>query len=405
MLDKNELTVLEQRQAELWESVRQDQPGLDTLLIQSKINQYYLTGTMQDGLLVLRHKEPARLFVRKSYSRAKLESPLAQIQPMRSYRDMLEFLPADLGLTGLEEEVMSWASLERLKKYFTCNFIPVGSYLTRQRAVKDKSELAKISKSGQLHARLLQEIVPALLYTGMSETELLGKIYAAMLELGHHGVSRFAMDQMELIAGQLGFAENSLYPTNFDGPGGMRGMSPAVPIIGDRNSLLQKGDLVFVDVAFGLDGYHSDKTQIYSYGAPASAEAAQVHSACRAVLDKIKQMLKPGARPDRIYEAIMAALPAELGQYFMGYADGPVRFLGHGVGLQVDEAPVLARGNQLPLRAGMVVAVEPKCAVPGQGLVGVEETYLITEQGASCLTGGDCDIIQVAEKCSAQLKR
>ncbi len=237
-----------------------------------------------------------------------------------------------------------------------------------------------------------------MLNTGMSETELLARIYTTMLELGHHGVSRFAMPQMELIAGQLGFAENSLYPTDFDGPGGMRGMSPAVPIIGDRQRLLQKGDLVFVDVAFGVDGYHSDKTQIYSYGAQPAAEAVAVHRACRLVLQQIQQQLKPGAIPARIYKDILAGLPRELEHHFMGFADAPVRFLGHGVGLQVDEAPVLAGGNTEPLATGMVVAVEPKCGVPGLGLVGVEETFLITDQGSRCLTGGDRDIITVAEK-------
>jgi Xaa-Pro aminopeptidase len=259
------------------------------------------------------------------------------------------------------------------------------------RAVKDAGEISLIEESGRLHRELLETTVPGLLREGMSEVDLVGDVYSAMLRAGHHGVSRFAMFQMEMVVGQLGFGEDSIYPTNFDGPGGMLGLHPSVPALGSRDRRLRKGDMVFVDVGHGVLGYHSDKTQVYSFGAEPTAIAKETHEACRAVLRKALGLLKPGVPACEVYEEAMSGLPPCLSRNFMGYGES-VKFLGHGVGLHIDEAPVIMAGNKAPLREGMVVALEPKCGIEGVGMVGVEETYLIEATGPRCLTGGDQDI-------------
>ncbi|NLM77881.1 MAG: aminopeptidase P family protein [Ruminococcaceae bacterium] len=396
MFDPPSAQELKSRQNKLMQLIRNTLPDVDTVMLIGKINQYYLTGTMQDGLLVLRQDGFVRYFVRKSYTRACLECPLDIISKVDSYRDLRPFLPQELGEIGLDADMMTLAALNRLQNYFRLGRIrPVDRLVQSVRAVKSPAELALIRESGRQHDRLLREIAPGLFREGMSETDLLAELYAAMLKQGHHGVSRFAMPQMELIVGQMGFGENSLYPTNFDGPGGMRGMSPAVPIIGDRHRYLKKGDLVFIDVGYGVAGYHSDKTQIYSFGVPPDEQVKQTHAACRQVLRQALSLIRPGAVPAEVYEHVLDELPAELNATFMGYTDDPVRFLGHGVGLQVDEAPVLARGMSQPLAEQMVLAIEPKCGVPGHGLVGVEETYVVTAEGTCCLTGGGRDIMVV----------
>ncbi|MDW7656037.1 MAG: Xaa-Pro peptidase family protein [Bacillota bacterium] len=396
MFDQPTADTLTRRQQKLMQAILKDYPSIETVLVTSKINQYYLTGTMQEGLLVLRKDGYVRYFVRKSYERAGLECPLDIVVKVNSYRDMLPDLPTDLGSVGLETELVTLATVDKLEKYFKiASRTSIDRHFLFLRSVKSDQELAIISESGRQHANLLNKIVPGMLCEGMSETDLLAEVYAAMVKQGHHGVSRFAMAQMELIVGQLGFGENSLYPTNFNGPGGMRGLSPAVPIIGDRERRLKKGDLIFIDVGYGVEGYHSDKTQVYSFGSEPSCMAKSVHEACRSLMRKIWSLLKPGAIPATIYQTVIAELPDELSRYFMGYADDPVKFLGHGVGLQIGEAPVIAAGINEPLEKNMVIAIEPKCGIPGQGMVGVEETFVITDVGARCLTGGDRDIVVV----------
>lgn len=388
--------AFEQRCAALFDVLRHAGRRFDTALIVDRINQYYFTGTMQDGLLVLRRDGLIRFFVRKSVARARLESPLPIIEPMASYRDMLRLLPADLGSTYVETESMPVAVLERLRKHFTISAIqPLESMVARIRAIKSDYELALMRESGRQHSHLLQTIVPGLLREGISEAELTAEIYAAMIKLGHHGVSRFSMFQMEMIAGQVCFGESAIYPTLFNGPGGSRGLSPAVPALGSRDRRLSRGDIVFVDIGYGINGYHTDKTQVYAFGAPPPEHAILVHQACLDVLRRTSEQLTVGAIPAEIYQDIMSGLPPVLKHHFMGFGSEHVHFLGHGIGLHIDEQPVIARGFNEPLQAGMVMAIEPKSGIAGIGMVGCEETFLVTSAGPECLTGGARAIMTV----------
>lgn len=388
--------VLERRMASLLAALRQSGPHFDTALIIDRINQYYFTGTMQDGLLTLRRDGTVRFFIRKSVSRARLESPLEIVEPMSSYRDMLQLLPTDLGSVYIETETMPVAVLERLRKHFTLSSIhPLEGIVSRMRSIKDEDELALMRESGRQHDQLLRRVVPGLLREGISEAELMGELYAAMIRLGHHGVSRFSMFQMEMIAGQVCFGESAIYPTLFNGPGGSRGLSAAVPALGSRERCLRRGDLVFADIGYGVGGYHTDKTQVYSFGAPPPELAVAAQQGCLNVLRRTSERLTVGAVPATIYQTVMASLPPVLAHHFMGYGKERVQFLGHGIGLQIDEQPVIARGFHVPLEAGMVFAIEPKCGLPGIGMVGAEETFQVTPDGPVCLTGGASGIIVV----------
>jgi len=371
-------------------------PGWQTALITNRVNQYYLTGTMQDGLLVLQKEGNVIFFVRRSFERAKEESPLDNIYAMRSYSDMLSQLGPVLGRTYMETELVPLAMLQRLQKYFTfAEILPLDSVINKVRAVKSSYELDFIKESGRQHRTFLLNVVPDLLREGMSEAELTGELFRAMVRLGHHGVARFAGFQTEIVVGQLGFGENSLAPTNFDGPGGMQGFTPALPCLGSRDRCLKRGDMVFIDIAYGFMGYHTDRTQVYCYKGTPSAQAAALHKECMEVQRAAAAELKSGNIPSEIYAKITAGLSNELARNFMGYGPRRVSFLGHGVGLYVDEYPVIARGFNEPLAENMVIALEPKTGVPGIGTVGVEDTYLVTSTGGTPLTGGGEEIIEL----------
>lgn len=368
--------------------------GWDTAIILSRINQYYLTGTMQDGVLVLKRDGSIFFFVRRSCERACEESPLAEVYPMGSYRDMLPMIGDRLGETYLDTECVPVAVWQRISKYFqTTRILPIDRALSQVRAVKSDMELKCMEEAGRIQNQLLTEEVPALLREGMSEAELTGAIYHRMMELGHHGVCRFSSFQTEMGIGALGFGAETLEPTNFDGPGGMMGMSPASPSIGSYDRRLRKGDLVYADIAVGVDGYHTDKTQVYCFGGTLPEEALRRHRECRMLLEETASLLLPGAIPEEIYETILAKASPKLLENFMGFEKRKVYFLGHGVGLFVDEYPVLARKFTEPLAENMTLAIEPKVGIAGVGTVGVEETYAVTAEGARVLTGGARDII------------
>ena len=232
-------------------------------------------------------------------------------------------------------------------------------------------------QSGKIHQLVLEELVPQLLTEGISEVEFSIAVYSVLVKNGHQGLVRFSMFDTEMVLGHTAFGPNSLNPTSFNGPGGHKGISPAAPFLGSRERKLTKGDLVFVDVGCGVDGYHTDKTMVYMYSKPISSKAMEVHYKCVEIQNKIAAMLKPGSIPSEIYNTIISNLPAEFLDNFMGFGKRQVKFLGHGIGLTIDETPVIAQRFDEPLVEGMVLAIEPKKGIEGIGMVGIENTFEI----------------------------
>ena len=165
-----------------------------------------------------------------------------------------------------------------------------------------------------------------------------------------------------MVLGQIGFGESSLYPTNFDGPGGCLGVAPGAPVLGSSDRTLKAGDLVFLDCACGVQGYHTDKTMTYIFRRSLPEEAIDAHRLCVEIQDEAAALLRAGTRPSEVYETVIGGLEPAFLKNFMGFGDRRVPFLGHGVGLTVDEVPVIARGFDEPLEEGMVIALEPRLA-------------------------------------------
>jgi Xaa-Pro aminopeptidase len=144
-----------------------------------------------------------------------------------------------------------------------------------------------------------------------------------------------------------------------------------------------------------MDGYSTDKTMVYMFGRALPEEAMVIHRRCVELERRLAAMLKPGAIPSEIYARTMESLDPEFLKNFMGFGNRRANFLGHGVGLQIDEPPVLAEGFDEPLAAGMVLALEPKKGVPGVGMVGSENTYLVTSEGGRSITGNHPGLLLV----------
>ncbi|WP_048148336.1 M24 family metallopeptidase [Methanolacinia paynteri] len=388
MNDKVPRDELKSRMNRFRAGMNKTHPGWEMAAIFGKVNLYYFTGTMQDGVLLIPSNGDAVLWVRRSCERALAESQFPDIRQMRSYRDAAtatDDLPQTI---FVETELVTLGLIERFRKHF--GFIDVKSLdyvLGMVRAQKSDYEISLMEKSGKIHRRVLEERVPEIVSEGMSELDFALKLYSLMMEEGHHGVARFGMFDTEILVGQIGFGESSIYPTYFNGPGGAAGLGPAVPLLGSRERKLKRGDLIFADTGSGYHGYHTDKTMTYTFKEPLPEEAVEAHNGCLAVQERIASMLRPGIVPSEIYQDVMESLDKDFMKNFMGYGDRTVNFLGHGVGLLVDEIPVIAAGFDEPLVENMVFAVEPKKGVKGVGMVGVENTFVVTPSGGRCITG------------------
>ena len=166
--------------------------------------------------------------------------------------------------------------------------------------------------------------------------------------------------------------------------------------IGSSTRTLRKNDLIFLDIPAGREGYHTDKSIVFHMGPlsanPKGAHIRAAYDYCLAMEREIAARLAPGAVPETVYHDILSNLdPA----YAEGFMNGG-KFLGHSIGLMMDEPPVLAHGFREPIRAGMTFAVEPKIALPGIGLVGTENTYLVRENGAAePMNGGPQELLEI----------
>ncbi len=396
MNSKVPLSELDSRMARFRTEMDKAQPDWNVVVVVSKINLYYFTGTMQEGMMFIPRNDKAVLWVRRSYERAVEESVFPDIKQMDSFRDAANAMGKVSGTVHMETETIPLAYYQRFQKYFPFeNVRPVDRQISNVRAIKSAYELDLMEKSGQIHRHVLEGCVPEMLTEGMSEAEFAAQLYALMIKEGHHGVSRFGMFDTEMALGQIGFGESSIYPSYFNGPGGNYGMSAAVPLLGSRERRLKKGDLVFVDIGCGVDGYHTDKTMTYMFGRPLAPDIIKQHQKCVDIQHKIAEMLKPGNVPADIYKTVMESLDSEFLENFMGFGSRRVKFLGHGIGLVIDELPVIAEGFTEPLQEGIVFALEPKKGISGIGMVGIENTFIVTPLGGRCITGTNPGLIKV----------
>lgn len=389
MLHQVPQSELHARLSALRSALSAQDPLWSMAIICDKISMYYFTGTMQVGALVIT-PAAATLWVRRDLGRATEESLFEDIRPMKSFRTLAEAYPETPSAVWLDKKTVTLDWLDMLRKYLPFEKIcPLGGILNDLRARKSPYEIDLMREAGAIHAEVMHRVAPTLLREGISEAELGGLLYTELLKRGSMGISRFNQPLGEDIAGLVAFSENALRTTAFDGPGGTAGTCTAVQGIGSPLRKLHKGDLVFIDMPAGREGYHTDKSVIYYFGDLAeNPHAEQIRTAydyCVELEKKIAAMLIPGAAPERIYQEILEQLDPQYAETFMHGG----KFLGHSIGLMMDEPPVLARGFREPIEAGMTFAIEPKIELSGIGLIGTENTYLVMEQGpAQPLNGG-----------------
>lgn len=378
-------------------------PQAEGLLVFSRLNLYYLSGSFANGLLWLPLEGEPVLLCRRGQARAAIESPLATVGEFASYRDIEERFAAAGAALGtclaVEMRGLSWA----LGNSFTRalpgrEFLAGDMILALARAVKSDWELDILRQAGERHARCLTELLPPLLREGQSEFEISRLLFQLLLEQGHHGMLRMENYGEEVFLGHIAAGDSANYPSVFNGPVGLRGVHPAVPHMGSAGKQWRRGETLTIDIGFTLEGYHTDKTQVYWLGdvAEMPAKGRAAHDFCVEMQQWVADQLKPGMLPSGIWRGCQEwAKKAGWAEGFMALGGNKVQFVGHGIGLAIDEYPVLAKGFDLPLQEGMVLAVEPKIGIAEIGMVGVENTFEVTSRGGRSLTGSRFAVISI----------
>ena len=285
---------------------------------------------------------------------------------------------------GLEYDITAYSAVLRLMGLFPDSKTVNASGVLRQwRSVKTPVQAELMRQSGVKHAEVYK-CVPGLYRMGMTDHELQVEIERLSRLEGCLGVFRISGPSMELFMGNVISGKNADNPTPYDFAMGGAGLDPSLPVGADGAEILEN-TTVMVDLNGNFTGYMTDMTRVFSLGKIPQL-AMDAHQCSIDICHAFMKEARPGTAAKDLY-AMAEAMVRErsLERYFMGHRQH-AGFVGHGIGIEVNELPVIAPRSRDILQEGNTIALEPKFVIPEVGAVGVENTYLVTGDGAECLT-------------------
>lgn len=375
-------TESEQRIARLQDGLQGK--GVDGALFIYPIDIYYFSGTRQNSALWVPAQGKPRLMVKKSYFRARGESVIDDTRPFPSSKEFPGLFGPEVKRIGFTFDV---APVQQHQYYARllpgAEFTDISSLNRELRSVKSEAELERMRASG---ARLCDvfKTVPEFLREGMREVDLSAEFEYRLRKAGGEGYVRMRAFNQELFQG-LAVSSGAGNPGFFDGAVTGRGLSNASPH-GASTDTIAADVPVLVDYTGVFNGYIVDMTRMFVIGKLAP-ELEHAFDTSLRIQRHLADNLKPGVVCEELFaRAAGIAEAAGLGRNFMGAPGENARFVGHGVGLELDELPVLAQGFKSVLQEGQTIAIEPKFVLPGLGVIGIENTFAVAPEGGVKIT-------------------
>jgi Xaa-Pro aminopeptidase len=366
--------------------------NIDAAIITCNANLLYTYGQIVSGYLYLPLNSPAHLFLKRPNNLIG-----EHIHPIRKPEQIIELLKEnDLPIPQtlmLEGDELPYTEYMRLAAMFPEAAIVNGTPIIRQaRSIKTDIEKVMFHRAANAHVKAYEQI-PSVYHEGMTDREFSIEIERLMRLQGCLGIFRVFGQSMEIFMGSVLTGDNAATPSPYDFALGGKGLDPSLPG-GLNGSLLQKGQSVMVDLGGNFNGYMCDMSRVFSIG-KLTEEAYAAHQVCLEVQEKVTSLAQPGAVCEDLYNAaIEIVTKANFADNFMGI-DQQAKFIGHGIGLEINEAPVLAPRVKQELEPGMVFALEPKIVLPGVGPVGIENSWVVTAEGLEKLTICNEEIIEL----------
>jgi Xaa-Pro dipeptidase len=371
---------------------------IEGLLVIQKMNFYYLSGTTQDGLLYVPLEGKPLLMIKRELERAKVESSLKQIVELKSIREIAALIQAHCGTLpkslGLELDVFPVKDYFKYQEFFPgTRFVDVSLILRDTRKIKSPFEIDLMRKAGEIGKKVFQQ-AQKILKKGMTEIEFGGLLEAVGKRYGHEGLLRVKSLNYEAYTWHVLSGVMGGIVSQSDSPMGGLGLSPAFPV-GASLKKMRAHEPILVDFGTCFQGYQADETRMFSIG-KMGQKFVDAYKACREIHDAVLKETRPGADCEVIFmKSLQLAEKLGYKDSYLGPPGLQTRFVAHGIGLELNELPFLARGHSYPLEEGMTFAVEPKIVFPGEGSVGLENTIVVTRDGYEILTPASQKIFQV----------
>jgi Xaa-Pro aminopeptidase len=360
----------------------------DGFIIMQNVDLYYFSGTMQNAWFYIPAAGDPVLFCRKSFERAKAESPWDVVNTAN-----FKAVPEQITLRGMplpkriaiEYDVTPVSSYMSFKKIFPQSELIDGSQWVRNiRAVKSSSEILELKTAGSRIADAFSRI-SGVIKPGMTEIQCAMEIQRLMHESSCDGIIRFRGYNQELYFGHFLSGPSGAMASFNDGATAGQGIGAFFPQ-GPGNKTVLRNEPLHLDYMGICNGYMVDQTRVFVIGA-LPEKLYRAFNVAMEIQQSVIENTKPGVIPDELWKLALAIVnKAGLQDHFMGHGANQAKFVGHGTGLEVDELPVLAGGFKTPLEENMVFALEPKFVFPGEGIVGIENTWKVTSTGTEKLT-------------------
>lgn len=358
--------------------------NIDALLVASNSNIYYTTSRFFRGYVYIPLKGDPVWFVIKP-ALYEEENYVVYIRKPENIPSELKRLEvADVSTVGLEFDTLSYSDVERLKELFPDAKAVNGSgALRRARMVKTPWEIARMKEDG-IHQAEAYRRVTHCYKEDMTDIQFQIEIEKVLRLEGCLGFIRTSGNLMDINLGSVIAGNNADNPSPYDFTMGGAGADPSLPG-GANGTTIKPGQTVMVDMNGSFNGYQTDMTRVWGLGEIPEI-AVKAHECSRKILRVLEKIGLPGTPVSDLYKKAVDLVEHEkLSDFFMGHRQ-KASFIGHGVGIELNEQPVVMARSKDTLLENMTIALEPKFVIPEVGAVGVENTYVVTPAGLKTLT-------------------
>ncbi len=368
---------------------------IDFCVIMQSVDLFYLTGSAQKGTLVLPVDGEPLFFVQRSLERATAETPLPVIS-IGSDKEIGSIV-REVGVKGkgaLELDVLPVALFERFKSITGLDdFGDISTIMRDLRTVKSPFEIDQIRKSGSICDRIFV-FAREVIREGARELDIDADLLAAGRKFGHQGLLRMRGFNQEMMSLYVAAGYGGTVPSNGDVPVSGLGLTAALGQ-GSATETVKRGTPLIVDCSGGHNGYITDETRSYVVG-DLDELFREPFEVSRAIVEETEGFAKEGVDSTEIFHrAHRRVTKAGLQDYFMGFGKTQVTFIGHGLGLEINELPVITARHHFVLKEGTVFAFEPKFIFPGKGVIGIEVDFIVKKTGLERVTSTPIDLVRL----------
>lgn len=365
--------------------------NVDACILSTSVNVFYCTGVVYNGYFYLPAEGEGINFVRRP--EVELENTVYIHKPELIIEHLkekgIDFPKSVL----LEKDILSFNTISRLQSALGIESSGDASYLLRRlRAEKTDYEIEQTRICAKKHEMVYSQI-KSVYKRGMTDIQLQVEIERLMRLNGSVGIFRSYGENMDIYMGSLLTGDNAEVASPFDFALGGAGTQETLPL-GASGQMIEEGQTIMVDMAGNYTPWMTDMTRVFSVG-KTSDLAYKAHQASLDIQSKIIATSAIGTSCADMYNIAMEMVKTnKLEPYFMG-TKLQAKFIGHGVGLEINEPPVLTPRSKEILTKNTIFALEPKFVIPNVGAVGIENTFLVTDNGLEKITLFEEEIIEL----------